>query len=951
MKSFKTHLLNEAIKLSVFRKMYKEINNMMVSKYAKVWKAHKEDFPLNTSKRLFFPLKKDQSTLQSSSQKEIEKVLKDAGYVVEDYIDGVCYKVKADGTTDTKNKLKIGRVLNKLGNQELVKAYQTDINNMTKQHGTERTATSKEQLKAQSKDNMYIVISRHVYDYLGQTEGREWFRNSCKGITNGYTTNEKYLPEEFTNGWLIAFLVKEEDLERKSTNSYSGEYSFTKAHAGTIDPLKNPVARVLIIPFIKKGTESSPNPVGRLIVASEEVYGTNVPGFTDRVEEIINEIGLNKKATFGQYTVTKKGYTGTYEKEKTIAPPFETVLEQLHKIFGADNCSVSKQGTSITTQKDDWVYAFYKTFFGGRDRDRYLSWKTIFEDSASMKEAATGFAEGEDVQNYFSKHKLSLPEKSKLIEHIETFIDDNKTEIQYSIREYLSRVYSNNTISMKLTENNETTLVIHWLNSDYKKQEFIDSFFGNNPDLFFRESVYSIYRTVGLFDSDILTPTLHGKLDTYMKNNMSSSNINGFKIDETKLHPKGDVGIKIENAKERDEVLSALVSAGYDRAKGGSFRRNDFPYWIFPETGSKGLTYVDSNNEDFIVTNGYKIYSVPELVTVIKSDNFVAENNSTYVVKPKDLEAFLQYLDDNSTFRWAGGEAPANFRPRVIYPNRAILLVINGSISWEATAYDDEELKDYINRSDFYKNIKDNIVFISTNVNENKPANKLQKLLKEPNLLFIMGSQEEYDYFLEQAQAAGCIWEVRAHLTRLADRENMYDEAGVNYFSINTVDSDERPNTIGILGNYSSNSIEDLLSEAEADGYELGRNTYYVKDFMNEKADDGIFNHELAEKLKDPNIVYAVLTTPEEAAVLIMTAVHAGIPWAIYPDEPATRRSVGDIWSSESPYTLIEFSQHLIEPTKRMSIALTDSDIHDFNRHAMTYGVTNNNSIAISTYM
>jgi hypothetical protein len=273
MNSFKQFLMQEAIALSTIRAMYRKTNMWMVGKYSKVWKAHKNDNPINTNKRLYFPLVKGK-TLKSNVEKEIIGVLAAAGYTVVDYLTGEVTK------ENDKNKYKIGRVLGKLGKADLVKAYQTDLNNLTKQ-------SSKEEVKSQAGKEMMIVICRHFVDYIQQTEDRKWMADSCKGVTNGYTNNHTYLPMEFVGGWLVAYLCNAED-----TN------------------IQEPLARVLIIPFIKEdGSNES-----RLYVADENTYGTGVSGWIDRVNEIIDDIGLRKKNSFGTYTLTnderKDGYIG-----------------------------------------------------------------------------------------------------------------------------------------------------------------------------------------------------------------------------------------------------------------------------------------------------------------------------------------------------------------------------------------------------------------------------------------------------------------------------------------------------------------------------------------------------------------------------------------------------------------------------------------------------------------
>lgn len=108
----------------------------------------------------------------------------------------------------------------------------------------------------------YIVISRHPYDIIGMSTDRGW--KTCLNIRsdeNIYGSKYVNIIEDLLNdGSIISYLVKVDDKE-----------------------IKNPISRILI----ENTDEYGQNP---LYKADGKIYGTNIPEYKEKVEELVSEI-------------------------------------------------------------------------------------------------------------------------------------------------------------------------------------------------------------------------------------------------------------------------------------------------------------------------------------------------------------------------------------------------------------------------------------------------------------------------------------------------------------------------------------------------------------------------------------------------------------------------------------------------------------------------------------
>lgn len=178
---------------------------------------------------------------------DISRAVEEQGYVIEDYRAGIA----TDKTG--KRRMRIGRLLGK--HKELQKKFNED------------------KLRAASKQEHVICISRHPYDVAGMSTDRGW--TSCMNLVDG--SNKHYVFSDVKYGGLIAYLIEKKDID-----------------------LKRPVARVLIKPF--HNTEN-----GGTIMVADGVYGTNVKGFVKTVQDWL-DLHINHRHIAGLYKLDDNAY-------------------------------------------------------------------------------------------------------------------------------------------------------------------------------------------------------------------------------------------------------------------------------------------------------------------------------------------------------------------------------------------------------------------------------------------------------------------------------------------------------------------------------------------------------------------------------------------------------------------------------------------------------------------
>lgn len=245
--------LNEALPLSVARRMIKLSNGVYKERYPEIFG---ED---SKKHRIYFEFKSDDNE-KTPTQKEIEKLLMQNDFEEIFYKDNKAIK--------KKQQYKIGKVLNQIS-PELLDRYKKDR-------------------EFKSDEKLLICISRHPYDVAGSSTDRPWVscmtlkldldkfnltQNPSEGEILAHTQGGAYSnpPYNYVDcdvqlGVLVAYLIKESD---KNINS--------------------PLARVLIKPYMSDTTNDI------VLEAMEKVYGrigvgdSTQKSFVKQVQSFLDE--------------------------------------------------------------------------------------------------------------------------------------------------------------------------------------------------------------------------------------------------------------------------------------------------------------------------------------------------------------------------------------------------------------------------------------------------------------------------------------------------------------------------------------------------------------------------------------------------------------------------------------------------------------------------------------
>jgi hypothetical protein len=222
--------ITEALKPSQYRPLVKGWDK---ARYADIFTnpKYKHD---KKGYRVFIPIGATTANEASPVQTAIEKSLQKSGFSISDYTKGIAQQ------KDTNRNIKIGKLLTKLKQPDLLNKFNTDKT---------REGTKKEYM---------VVISRHPYDIGGQSTDRGW--RSCMNLVDG--DYNEYVPIDVAVGTVVAYVTDKNDPD-----------------------LKNPTGRMSIKPFVDV-LGSSQVEFG----IENRVYGTKVPGFVEAVSAWVDEI-------------------------------------------------------------------------------------------------------------------------------------------------------------------------------------------------------------------------------------------------------------------------------------------------------------------------------------------------------------------------------------------------------------------------------------------------------------------------------------------------------------------------------------------------------------------------------------------------------------------------------------------------------------------------------------
>lgn len=289
-KTFK-NFLTEALKISQVRDLYKEWKRVGGDRrYSEIFGGkHRIYLPFNMTDT--------QKRVPPDMAREIEDAIVPAGYRIESVENNLASK---DGD---KRVTKITKVLNSLGEIELLKMYSHELSKYVKGDASD----------------FLVVVSRHPYDIAGMSTDRGW--TSCMDMYHG---GDHFMMNDIKEGTIIAYLIKKEDPN-----------------------IEHPLARTIIRPYINSETSD-------IILHAEEIHGTYVSGFMETVKKWLDSFQSIKSGKYELHCNLYKNSISTFIK-------FTGNVEQDLKMVDIKNYNILEDGSINVYQDVD----LHTNSFGG----------------------------------------------------------------------------------------------------------------------------------------------------------------------------------------------------------------------------------------------------------------------------------------------------------------------------------------------------------------------------------------------------------------------------------------------------------------------------------------------------------------------------------------------------------------------------------------------------------
>ena len=228
--------------------------------------------PLFKEERTYFPLNITE-IMNIEIPNEIEQTLDNAGFYITDYRAGIAMKKAKPGEEKDLRQIKIGKILSKLNQPNLLKQF------------NERLGTSKKDIKNLKVD---ICITYNPYDIAGMSTDRNW--TSCMNLDDGAYNDTPLKQVQY--GGMVAYLISDDDKN-----------------------IEKPLARIAIKRFISKNDSSK-----FIFLAEYRIYGdvelANELRFQEKLIEILEKSNkLTTKNSSGEYLRDdENSYSDTYYK-------------------------------------------------------------------------------------------------------------------------------------------------------------------------------------------------------------------------------------------------------------------------------------------------------------------------------------------------------------------------------------------------------------------------------------------------------------------------------------------------------------------------------------------------------------------------------------------------------------------------------------------------------------
>lgn len=333
--SFK-EFFREAIALSTAKKKY-------TSKQSPHYQTPTEKIKtlFGDKHRLVFPIEITDLDEAKNHQlfEKIRDFLETKNYSLEsfsDYVKGVTYQNK-NGKPDTKNPMKIGRVLEKEEPMGEIEVNQRTVDPTTGEVKREKKIVPGKPLSHEFKmdptrlqGKNFVVISRHPYDIAGMSTDRNW--TSCmdlgpkieyKDRKMEYGIHSSYVKEDIAAGSLIAYLVSDKD------RTAGGELA-----------IRRPIGRILMKPFVSEDGKKIAYSVGK-------IYGAGGETFKSFVSKWVED--FNGKLE-GEYKLHPNLYND-YDVLPGKVNYAEVVMTKINEIFFPDELEIINFDRNIDFSK------------------------------------------------------------------------------------------------------------------------------------------------------------------------------------------------------------------------------------------------------------------------------------------------------------------------------------------------------------------------------------------------------------------------------------------------------------------------------------------------------------------------------------------------------------------------------------------------------------------------
>lgn len=282
-------------------------------KYAKNWAKERYSEWFGGKYRIYLELPAEAQKKAAIVPADLEEILTYLGYEVVDYGAGTA---KRSGASDKDRRvLKIGSVLQQAAKKTQDSRFKTKVEKELKNFQSDPQRSGK-------KTSAMVVLSRHPYDIAGMSTDRGW--TSCMNLHHG--TFRHICAYDVKEGTIVAYLVNKED---KNIN--------------------HPIGRIAIKPFISDEGQV-------YLVPEPKVYGTDMPGFAEVVQDWLDE---KQKGIFGKFTIHPDLYQDS-KKNSIIIRNLDELKKSVRELRDGLSLEILGQQLSAEAKFQDAVIGWNK---------------------------------------------------------------------------------------------------------------------------------------------------------------------------------------------------------------------------------------------------------------------------------------------------------------------------------------------------------------------------------------------------------------------------------------------------------------------------------------------------------------------------------------------------------------------------------------------------------------